>query len=109
MACGRGGHVALAGPIQRIVGETAEMDRSQAPKRLEDMVRADLVAPVGRKRDAMGEEENLAHQPIPRAMSGPSRLATASGRRCQSRIWSERLELVGSASRRGAPGAVQVA
>jgi hypothetical protein len=39
------------------------------------MVRADLVAPIRRERDAVRQEQDLGHQPSPREISGPSRLA----------------------------------
>jgi hypothetical protein len=51
------------------------------------VVRADLVAAIGRKGDAMGQEQDFAHdQASPRAMNGPTRLATGSGSFCHRRM-----------------------
>ena len=60
------------------------MDRAERRQMPEQVPRADLVAPVGRIGDAVGEEEDLRHQPSPRAISGPSRLASQSGSFCQA-------------------------
>ena len=63
-----------------------------------DVIAADLVAAIGRKRRAMGEEQQV-HHPRPRAIQGPIALATGSGSRCQLRTISAYLGLSGLTSR----------
>ena len=69
-------------------GEAADMHGRQIGERLQHVMRADLVAPVGRERQPVGEDQDFAH-PSPRAISGPSRLATASGSRFHSAMRAE--------------------
>ena len=69
-----------------VVGESADMDRSQPGQRLEDVVRTDLVAAIGRKRDAVRKEQDFAAHARPRAISGPMRLASGNGRRFHAAI-----------------------
>ncbi len=92
-----------------VVGEGGDMHRGDARQALQNMVRADLVAAIRRKRDAVADEQDFAHQPRPLAIHGPSRLASGKGSRRQTAICSACLALVGSASRGGAPAAVQLA
>ena len=90
-------------------GKARDMDRSQLRQRAEDVVRADLVAAVGRERHAVREEEDFPAHPSPLAIAGPRRLASASGKRRHKAIRAACFALVGSASRGSAPGAVQLA
>ena len=97
------------GQVRRIVSKGRDVDRGQADQVPSDMVRADLVAAIGRERHPVREEQDLAHQPSPRAICGPIRLAIGNGRRFHSAIRAACLALVGSASRASAPGAVHCA
>jgi hypothetical protein len=45
---------------------------------------ANAITAIGRERDAVRKEKDLAHQPRPRAIQGPTRLATHKGRRCHA-------------------------
>ena len=86
--------------IRRVVGEAGEVHPREPGQMLQHVPRADLVAAIGRERDAMGEEQDVVHQPSPRAIGGPSRLATQSGRRCHSAICIRYFGLSGLTSRR---------
>ena len=66
-------HVAI------IIGEAADMHRRDLRQALQHVAGADLVAAIGRKGHAMAEEQDVAAHPRPRAISGPTRLATGSG------------------------------
>jgi hypothetical protein len=87
------------GGIGLVVREAGEMDAAERAEMLQDVPRADLVAAIGRVRDAVGEEEDVAHQPSPRAIGGPSRFASGSGSFFQSATWSRYLGLKGLVSR----------
>ncbi len=69
--------------IRFVIGEAGEMDPSQRREVPQQMPGADLVAPVRRVGNAVGEEEDVAHQPRPRAIGGPRTLASHSGSRFQ--------------------------
>ena len=61
---------------------------------LEQMVRANLVTAIGRKRHTVRKEQDIAHQPRARqarsrAMKGPIVLASRSGSFFQSSILRE--------------------
>ncbi len=71
--------------VRFVVRKAGEVDPAERREMLEQVPRADLVAPVGRKGDAVGEEEDVLH-PRPRAIGGPIRLASQSGSRCQAAI-----------------------
>src|SRR5688500_10359320 len=86
-----------------------DVDRAQRCERLQKIVRADLVAAIGRKWNPMGYKKRLSHQASPRATNGPSRLASGKGKRFQRSILAAWEALVGSTSRASAPGAVHVA
>ena len=92
--------------VGRIVGEAGEMDAGELPQRLQQVPGANLVAPVRRKRDAMGKEEHVIH-PSPRAIGGPRRLASRSGSFCQAATLSLYRGLVGFIWRGAAPSAVR--
>ena len=66
-------HVAI------IVGKAADMHRRDLRQALQHVAGADLVAAIGRKGNAVAQEQNVAVHPRPRAISGPIRLATGSG------------------------------
>ena len=65
--------------IAIIVGKAADMHRRDLRQALQHMAGANLVAAIGRKGNAMAQEQNVAAHPRPRAISGPIRLATGSG------------------------------
>ena len=60
---GRGdaAELGLRGAIGGGLGEAADVDRPELGQRLEHVVRADLVAAVGRERHAVREEQHAAH------------------------------------------------
>ena len=93
--------------VHRIVDETAEMYAMRARQVTEDVPRTDLVALVGRIGNAVRQEQQFAHgvQPSPRTIGGPSRFATASGRRFQAAMNSRYFGLSGLLSGIVAPGA----
>ncbi len=74
------------GKIRLAFGKAPDMHRRQLRQRLQHMVRTDLVATVGRERQAMGEEEDITLHPSPRAIIGPRRLAIGNGSRFHSAI-----------------------
>src|ERR1044072_7056889 len=92
-----------------VVGEAGEVDPGQRGKVPEDVPRADLVAAVGRKRDPVGEEEDVAHQPSPRAIGGRSRWASGSGIRFHKATCSRYFGPSGLTERAPAPSAVRTA
>ena len=55
------------------------MDALALRKILQDVKAADLVAAIGRIRHTVRQEQDVAHQPSPLEMSGPTWLATQSG------------------------------
>ena len=83
--------------VRRIVDEAAEMDAMRARQIAENVPGTDLVALVGRIGDAVRQEQQIAHraQPSPRTIGGPSRLATASGRRFHAAMNSRYFGLSG--------------
>ena len=81
----QGRHV---GGIVLVVGEAGEVHPGKPAEVAEQMPGADLVAAVRGIGDAVGEKQDVAHQPSPRAMVGPSRLASHSGRRFHASTWS---------------------
>ena len=87
-------------PIVGIVDKAAEMNRVGADQVGQEMMGPDLVALGGRSRDAMRKEQDFrqAPHPRPRAISGPSALATRSGRRRQSAMKIAYLGLSGLTS-----------
>src|SRR3546814_17111595 len=95
--------------IPLVIGETGEVHAREPPQMLQHVPGADLVAPVRRIGNAMGEEENLVHQPRPRAMGGPKRLASQSGSFFQAATCRRYLGSSGLISRGGATSAVRVA
>ncbi len=92
-----------------VVGERAEMDGAERGQVSQQVEGADLVAAIGRERHAVGEKQQFAHQPSPRAIGGPRRLASHSGSRCHAATWSRYLGLSGLISRGGTPSAVRTA
>ena len=103
--------LAQGGKMRRIalvVGEAGEMDPAERREMLEQVPRADLVAPVGRERDPVGEEENVLH-PSPRAICGPIRLASGSGSFFHKATCSRYLGSSGLTERGAAPSAVRTA
>ena len=109
MGTGQTRKFALVGQIRLAIGECRDMDRCDPRKPPQYVMRANLVPPVGWKGQSMRQKENFATHPSPRAMNGPSRLVTASGKRLHSAIRAAWRWLVGSASRTACPGAVQLA
>ena len=83
------GQCGLLRHVRRALAKGADMDRPPPGQSLEQVVRADLVAAIGRKGHAVPEEQCLAHQPSPREIQGPSRLATCSGSRFHKAIIAE--------------------
>jgi hypothetical protein len=69
-----------------VVGEAGEMDAREPRQVPQHVPRADLVAAIRRKGDTVGEEQDVTHQPSPRASVGPSALASHSGSRRHSAI-----------------------
>src|SRR5436853_2994143 len=95
------------GGVALVVGEAGEMHPAEPGEVPQLVERADLVPPVGRIRDPVGEEEELGHQASPRAITGPSTLARGSGSFCQSAIFSRYLGSSGLIARGSAPSAVR--
>ena len=90
-----------------VVGEAGEMDARERRQCLSRCQRADLVAPIGRERDAMGEEEDVPSAQPPRdqrARAGWRATAAAAARR---RPCSRYLGSSGLTSRGCAPSAVR--
>ena len=81
-----------------LLGKGAEMDAPVAHQVAQDMVAADLVAAIGRKRGAMCQEQQVSH-PSPRAMTGPASIATRTGRRFHTAIIIAYLGLSGLIAR----------
>ena len=107
MALRNGGQFPGEAHVAIIIGEAADMDGGDLRQALKQVARADLVAPIGRKGDAMAEEENIARHPRPRAICGPMSVARLSGSFFQystlRRYWGES----GLTSRVSLPGAVR--
>ena len=93
-------HVAI------IVGKGTDMHRRHLAKALQDMVRPNLVAPVGGPGDTVREEQYLAHQPRPLAIHGPNQLAIGNGSFCHIAIFALYFGLFGLTSRGSCPSAV---
>ncbi len=89
-----GGHSLLA----ILLGKGAEMDAPVAHQVAQDMMAADFVAAIGRKRRAMRQEQQVS-QPSPRAMTGPAIIATRTGRRFHTAIIIAYLGLSGLIAR----------
>ena len=69
--------------IALVIGEGDQVNTRALRQVAQHVKAADLVAAIGWKRHAVSEEQDV-HQPSPRAIIGPTRLATPSGRRCQA-------------------------
>ena len=95
--------------IGRIVEWRDYVHRTQLRQRLEKVPRPDAVAAVGRPGQPVRQEQDLVFHPNPRAISGPRRLATDSGRRCHIRTGSENRGSSGLTLRFAVPGAVREA
>src|SRR5690606_24933117 len=65
----------------------------------------DLVPLVGRIRNAVGEKQHVHRQARPRAMKGPKKLATGSGRRLHTSVISRYLGFSGFRSGMAWPSA----
>jgi hypothetical protein len=72
-------------PVGQVVDEAGEVHARTTDQMTQKVPRADLVALVGRVRQAMCQEEDVgpAH-PRPRETIGPSVFATGSGSRFQA-------------------------
>ena len=70
---------AVMGQIPVLIGERDDVDAAASRQMLQQIEAPDLVAAIGRKRDPVDDEQDLAHQPRPDAISGPARLAIQSG------------------------------
>src|SRR5690606_22257633 len=100
--------VGFRSPVGSGLGEAAHVNWASRCQRFQYVVRTDLVAAVRWKWHPVGQEQDAAH-PRPRAIIGPSRLASDSGSLRHTAILAACRSLWGSASRGGAPGAVQLA
>ena len=69
--------------IAGIVGKGDQMNARMRRDVAQQMIAADLVAAIGWIGHAVCKEQNVAHQPSPRAIGGPIRLAIHSGSRFQ--------------------------
>ena len=108
-ACYLIAHSVRRGHVDSVVGKGEEMNPRQPGQVPQQIPRADLVATIGRPGQPVREEKDIPHQPSPRAIQGPTILATASGKRCQTAILALYLGLSGLTARGSAPSAVRTA
>ena len=86
----RGGEFGQCRIRRRIAfAKAADMDRPKPRQRLQQVVRTDPVTAIRWKRHAVGKEQDVAHHASPRAIHGPTVLATGSGSFFHSSILRE--------------------
>ena len=83
----RGGHLRQLIGVSHVVwriAQSSDMHRRDLSQGLQDIPAPDLVAPVRRKRNTVGEKQDFARHPSPREIKGPIRLASQRGNFCHA-------------------------
>jgi len=94
----KAGHGGQMRQVVGVINESAQKHLMLPDQVLEQVVGAHFVALVGRVGQPVYQVKQFAHRrcyPRWRTTNGPSQLASASGRRCQTAIMSLNLALLG--------------